>query len=174
MPSGPDPKTFLDWTGRAATIVGDMFKSLKEGGTFLASAGSKLKIPGILLTQLVRFALPKSLWSVLARYWLGLLFLASVILILFGPFKSAEVATVGWMVLGLTVALAVIRQMLGDYLTEGSWWKRTSKMLGIGVAVLLLLLVFGAGVRSILIWFAGHKEWFVDFLPKLLTLLHLR
>jgi patatin-related protein len=170
MPSDPPPDNVLQWTGRAATIVSSMFQGLdKDRRPGLAAVGSKLKVPGILLTQLVRFAIPKSLLNVLARYLLGLLFLASILLIVAGPFESAGVAAAGWSLLFATTALAVVIRILADYLAKGSWWKWPLVTVSV-VAGVLFLVVFGAGVNSTLEWYAHNRGWFIDLPHKLRTL----
>jgi len=166
LPSDPDPQKVLEWTGRAATIVGDMFKGLKDSPATVSAVAEKLKALGVILMRTISFAIPHSLGHILLHYWLHLLALASVLLILLGPFKSSEIAAAGWTVLGMPVALANAIQLLRDYLAGGSWRKRIFTMLGAGAAFVICF-VLGVGALTIVNWFARHQDWFLDFTHKL-------
>ncbi len=167
VPTGPEPKEVLNWAGRAATIVGDMFNALKDAGTVVTAVASKLKVLGVLVTQSVRFAIPNSLWSVLWRYWMFLLALASAILIVVGPFASKDAGGIGWIALGITAALLVAQQTLRNYLVGRPWWKGALTLLG-ALVVALFLAVFGIGVVEVAKWIAGNK-WLVDFPHQLMA-----
>jgi patatin-related protein len=161
VPTGPEPQEVLNWAGRAATIVGDMFNGLKEAGTVVTTVASKLKVLGVLVTQSVRFAIPNGPMAVLGRYWMFLLALASVILIVVGPFASKDAGGIGWIALGISAALFLAQQVLRNYLVGRPWWKGALTILGAAVVVLFLG-VFGVGVIDVARWMAGNK-WLLDF-----------
>src|SRR5262249_41352687 len=80
--STPDPQATLQTAARATTIVGKMFEKLADDNV---KAGKKYAAwvtrVGLIFWGLVELAAPKSIWNLLFRYWLQLLYLVELILV---------------------------------------------------------------------------------------------
>jgi predicted acylesterase/phospholipase RssA len=137
VPSEPDPRAMLDALARGTEITGRILEAIaKKHG--LPGWGRYLVIAGRVFWGLVEISVPRSLPSLLARYWLSLLLLIAIVLIVAGLFGAPGVTAVGWILLALVLAIEIARFTLSRFLLGRRW---------LGPLVLLLsgLVLIGIG-----------------------------
>jgi hypothetical protein len=136
-PSEPDPRAMLDALARGTEITGRILEAIapRRG---LPGWGRYFVISGRTLWGLVEISVPRSLPSLLARYWLSLLLLIAIVLIVAGLFGAPAVAAVGWTLLALVLATEIVRLTLSRFLLGRRW-------LGVLIALLSGLVLIGIG-----------------------------
>jgi hypothetical protein len=139
--SEPDPHAMLDASARGTEITGRIFEAIaaKRG---LPGWGRYLVIVGRALWGLIEISVPRSLPSLLARYWLSLLLLIAIVLIVAGLFGAPAVAAVGRTLLALVLATEIARLTLSRLLLGRRW---------LGLLILLLSALVLIGI--------GYGEW---------------
>jgi hypothetical protein len=141
VPSAPDPRATLDTLTRGTEITGRILEAIaaRRG---LPGWGRYLVIVGRALWGLVEISVPRSLPSLVTRYWLSLLLLIAIVLIVAGLFGAPGVTAVGWNLLALVLATAIVRLTLSRFML-GRRWR--------GVLILLLSGLVLIGI--------GYGEW---------------
>jgi hypothetical protein len=136
-PSEPDPRAMLDALARGTEITGRILEAIapRRG---LPGWGRYFVISSRTLWGLVEISVPRSLPSLLARYWLSLLLLIAIVLIVAGLFGAPAVAAVGWTLLALVLATEIVRLTLSRFLLGRRW-------LGVLIALLSGLVLIGIG-----------------------------
>ncbi len=135
--SSPDPQSTLKTAARATTILGKMFEKLADDNV---KAGKKYAAwvtrVGLVFWGLVELAAPKSIWNLLFRYWLQLLYLVELILVAGGTLLLLQrIQQFGLILFGLTVAIHFAVTILNDIM------QRRLKWITIGKWTVLALLV---------------------------------
>jgi patatin-related protein len=134
-----NPESTLKTTSRATTVLGKMLKALSDRRNVDSSMVAWIARVGQLLSGLVEVAVPRSMPSLLFRYWLKLLYLFEVILIVLSTWLGAD-AKFGWNLLGLTIALNVAVWLLSDFMSRRHVILRTLlAVLGFSVFVVFLI-----------------------------------
>jgi patatin-related protein len=143
-PAGPDLKVSIAWARRAAGIVGEMFGGLDRTNKLNTTLGGWIGRAGSVSTRFIEFALPDTLFHKFCWHWLGLLYVAEVMLILVGTFiyKYDAVETAGWLALFFTGTVHLSTWSLGRWLSS-----RKSRLRVVFIA--LLAFVFCLTVASI-------------------------
>jgi patatin-related protein len=138
-----DPEVALKYISRSTNITGNMLDDLADQYRFKAGRGAATWISrlGTTLWNLIAVAVPQSLGNIFFRHWLGLLYLFSAVMILAGiAFKS--VTSLGWQLLGATVALNLVTWLLGDFIAGKHHWFTVARRIGI----LIVAVLIGCGV----------------------------
>lgn len=111
LPAEGNVQTKLSTVGRATTVVSDVLKGAVEAGGAKRTT-AVVSFGGRVLTGLAEAAIPRSLTSVLSRYWLQLLMLAALVLIVLGGVLGGDgggaARSVGWKALGLAVGFRLL------------------------------------------------------------------
>jgi patatin-related protein len=149
LPPPPPPEKVADWAARSLKILGRMIDDLPEGGLMWVRGrlAGVSRFAGILLTTLLRFAVPGSMGKKLADHWLTLFALAGLLMILVGPLVSAQgIAIVGYAtLLGCLVLWIALR-------TFGYWLRGRTRLREPAFAVVALLLFALIVLGAIKLW----------------------
>ncbi len=128
---------------RSVIIFGRLLEGLSNaGGGVKQKAGRALALAGRVAWGLVEVAIPKSLWSVLARNWLQVLYLLEVLMLLGGLFLPgvAVAKTIGLQSLLATLGVhAVIALLNLQYRGVRRVWWFVLVVLALAVAVLAFI-----------------------------------
>lgn len=121
-PPPPPAHLELAWVARAVRILGEMFQGLPSEG-LARKLGGRVKLTGVLLSRIVAFALPDSVWRLLLRHWLLLIALAGGVLIAYGSLVSKEqgVWLAGVAALLCAAAVWIAIAAVGSWLGGSSW-----------------------------------------------------
>ena len=130
----------LGASARGTEITGRILEAI-AGKQGLPGSGRYLVILGRVLWGLVEISVPRSLPSLLARYWLSLLLLIAIVLIVAGLFGAPGVTAVGWSLLALGLATEIVRLTLSRFLL-GRRWLRLLILLQVALGA------FGPGARG--------------------------
>jgi hypothetical protein len=145
--SKPNPQSTLETATRATTIFGKMLEELSDD---YLSSGKKyaawITRVGQVGWGLVELAAPRSIWNLLFRYWLKLLYLIELILIAGGTIlMRPTLQQFGLLLFGLTVAAHFAVGLLNDLMRSRRRWLNLLKT----VLITLLLVVIVVGVASV-------------------------
>ena len=137
-----NPEPTLKLTSRATTVIGKMLSALSKKRNVDSSMVAWIARVGQLLSGMVEVAVPRSMPSLVFRYWLKLLYLFEVLLIVFSTLLGADpkISQFGWNLLGLTVAINVAVWLLSDFMSRRHVILRTLLAL-LGVSVFLIFLI---------------------------------
>jgi hypothetical protein len=155
VPSEPDPHAMLAVSARGTEITGRILEAIaaKQG---LPGWGRYLVIVGRTLWGLVEISVPRSLPSLLARYWLLLLLLIAIVLIVAGLFGAPGVTAVGWSLVVLVLATAIVRLALSRFLVGRRW-------LGVLIVLLSGLILIGIGYGEWRLYEWGRHDGQAEF-----------
>lgn len=137
-----NPEPTLRITSRATTVIGKMLSALSKKRNVDSSMVAWIARVGQLLSGLVEVAVPRSMPSLVFRYWLKLLYLFEVLLIVFSTLLAADpkISQFGWNLLGITVATNVAVWLLSDFMSRRHVILRTLlAVLGLSVFVVFLI-----------------------------------
>lgn len=142
--SRPNPQSTLRTVARATTITGKIFEKLADD---YVSSGKRVAAwitrVGLILWGLVELATPKSIWNLLFRYWLQLLYLVELVLIAASTILLVQtVQRIGLILFGATVAIHFAVTILSDFMQRRLKWITFVKF----TAVFLLIVVVAVGV----------------------------
>ena len=136
-----DPENALRLISRATEITGRMLEGLankidsdpaKRASAWIARFGS-------VFWGMVAVAVPSSLGNLLARHWLGLLYVLSFITLVLSIWVP-WMAPAGWSALGISVSLNLLLFVLGDIIRGRRFWSRALTTL---LVVLIVALIAG-------------------------------
>jgi len=168
--SHPDPQHTLETAARATTIAGKIFEKLADD---YFDAGKKFAAwvtrGGLVFWGLVELSTPKSIWNLLFRYWLKVLYLIELIMILGGTLLVRQsVQQFGFLLFGLTVAIHLAVNLLNDFMRRRHRW--LAALRPIAILIVLILIVIGIGSAAGLIgqqWLWARMtqahDWFGRF-----------
>jgi hypothetical protein len=145
IPKEPDREMLIRTLARGTTIVGRMLDGI--AGSSKLSTPSKtlakwLTNAGTALWGLVEISVPRHWTTLLGNYWQSLLLLISLILILAGLLSDQHaVSTLGFVSLGLTSLVFIIKTILSDFMQAG---KKRAVLLGLVFVVVAVCTVAGA------------------------------
>ena len=160
----PDREQMLRNVARSSRVVGKMLQGMADRRTELKRPGSLLLQAGNVLWGMVEAAIPETQWSVLSRYWFGLLLLFGFVMFIGGTLFSVPVQTLGIEIVMVAVAVRVTIAGLRSYI-RGSWQRFARVAVG---AVILGILVlssielwhlhaeFGDLTKELHAWIAKH------------------
>ena len=136
-----NPESTLKTTSRATTVMGKMLSALSDKRNVDSSLVAWMARVGQLLSGLVEVAVPRSMPSLVFRYWLKLLYMFEVLLIVFSTLLGEpKVSQFGWNLLGITVAANVAVWLLSDWMSRRHVILRTLlSLLGLSVFVIFLI-----------------------------------
>ncbi|HEX7296594.1 MAG TPA: hypothetical protein VF251_12620, partial [Pyrinomonadaceae bacterium] len=126
----------------ATTVIGKMLSALSQKRNVDSSLVAWIARVGQLLSGLVEVAVPRSMPSLVFRYWLKLLYLFEVLLIVFSTLLAADpkISQFGWNLLGITVATNVAVWLLSDFMSRRRVILRTLlAVLGFSVFAIFLI-----------------------------------
>lgn len=137
-----NPEPTLKITSRATTVIGKMLSALSKKRNVDSSLVAWIARVGQLLSGLVEVAVPRSMPSLIFRYWLKLLYLFEVLLIVFSTLLAADpkISQFGWNLLGITVATNVAVWLLSDFMSRRHVVLR-SLLAVLGLSVFLIFLI---------------------------------
>jgi len=137
-----NPEPTLKITSRATTVIGKMLSALSKKRNVDSSLVAWIARVGQLLSGLVEVAAPRSMPSLVFRYWLKLLYLFEVLLIVFSTLLAADpkISQFGWNLLGITVATNVAVWLLSDFMSRRHVVLRTVLAV-LGFSVFLVFLI---------------------------------
>jgi len=135
--SRPDPEATLKTASRATTIVGKMFEKLADDQ---ASRGKKYAAwvtrLGLIAWGMAELATPRSLWNLMFRYWLKLLYAFEIVMIIGATILAKpQVSQFGWTMFGITAAVNTVAWLMHDHM---NYSRRVARFV---VSVFLLTLV---------------------------------
>jgi patatin-related protein len=147
----PDRESTLQSTGRAATIIGNIFQNLATHRKFPSQWTRWLAWGGTGLWSLVEISTPRKLTHWYARYWFALAAILSAILIAGGVIFTVPAAqNIGVKLLLLTLAIYFVTLFLAAFIDSGETttlrksWARYLKVYGRFVVLAALwLITFG-------------------------------
>jgi hypothetical protein len=152
-----NPESTLRITSRATTVLGKMLKALSNKRNVDSSMVAWIARSGQLLSGMVEVAVPRSMPSLVFRYWLKLLYLFEVLLIVFSTLLGEpRVSQFGWNLLGLTVAANVAVWLLSDFMSRRHVILRTLLAV-LGFSVLLVFLIGALKVLGFIGIFIGSE-----------------
>ena len=165
-----NPESTLKISSRATTVIGKMFSALSQKRNVDSSLVAWIARVGQLLSGLIEVAVPRSMPSLVFRYWLKLLYLFEVLLIVFSTLLGEpRVSQFGWNLLGITVAANVAVWLLSDWMSRRHVILRSLLSL-LGLSVFLIFLI-GAlkvlGLIGIVIGDATPLTWVSQNLQQL-------
>jgi len=135
------PESTLKITSRATTVLGKMLSALSQKHNVDSSMVAWIARVGQVLSGLVEVAVPRSMPSLMFRYWLKLLYLFEVLLIVFSTLLAEpRVSQFGWNLLGITMAANVAVWLLSDWMSRRHVILRTLLAL-LGFSVFLIFLI---------------------------------
>jgi patatin-related protein len=141
VPPGPTAEQSVKWMGEASTILGSMFKDDRGIENRFTKS---LKILGTVFTAVAGFLVPHSIWNILFRYWLSLVFFFCVTILGLGLlFNKPEMKSVG-----LEGGAVVIAVWLAVVWRAAAFDKRWQRFLG-WLIVLPVALVFWLGIHRL-------------------------
>ena len=155
--STPDPQSTLKTAARATTIMGKMFEKLADDNV---KAGKKYAAwvtrVGLIFWGLVELAAPKSIWNLLFRYWLQLLYLVELILVAGGTILLMQrIQQFGLILFGLTLAVHFAVTILNDVMSRRLKWITIGK----GIVFILLVAMVAVGVFASVGIIASPAIW---------------
>jgi hypothetical protein len=155
VPSAPDARSLLNTLARGTEITGRILEAIaaRRG---LPGWGRYFVISGRALWGLVEISVPRSLPSLLARYWLSLLLLIAIVLIVAGLFGAPGVTAVGWSLLALVLATEIVRLTLSRFLLGKRWF-------GLLILVLSGLVLIGIGYGEWRLYKLGRDNGQAEF-----------
>ena len=119
-----EPKPLLSSVARATQVTGKIFDDIAQANNVESRSIKWIARAGQLFWGLVEVAVPGSIASLLFHHALKLLYMFEFLLLLFGTvFSNAEVQKVGWLSLGITVAVHTVQLVLGDALQGKGLWR---------------------------------------------------
>jgi hypothetical protein len=142
----PDRETTLQSTGRAATIMGNIFQNLATRRNFPSHWTRWLAWGGTGLWSLVEISTPRKLTHWYARYWFALAAMLSGILIAAGVvFTEQGVQNIGVKLLLLTLVIYFISLFLAAFIDSG-------ETATLGKSFSKYLKVYGRFVSRAVLW----------------------
>ena len=165
-----NPESTLKTTSRATTVLGQMLSALSHKHNVDSSLVAWIARTGQVLSGLVEVAVPRSMPSLMFRYWLKLLYLFEVLLIVFSTLLGdPKVSQFGWNLLGITVAANVAVWLLSDWMSRRHVILRS--LLSLLALSVFLIFVIGAlkvlGLIGITIGDATPLAWVSQNLQQL-------
>jgi hypothetical protein len=144
----PDRESTLQSTGRAATIMGNIFQNLATHRKFPSQWTRWLAWGGTGLWSLVEISTPRKLTHWYARYWFALSAIVSAILIAGGVVFTVPAAqNIGVKLLLLTLGIYFLTLLLAGFIDSGETttlrksWARYLKVYGRFVVLAALWLI---------------------------------
>jgi hypothetical protein len=117
------PEETLRTMARTSTVVGRMLEGLTEKYGRGQKYAAYLVRLGRIFWGLVEVSVPQSIWNLLARYWLFLLYLAEILLfvgaLLFGPDQLRNLALKLFL---LTLLVDAVILSLNSVMSRRPWW----------------------------------------------------
>jgi hypothetical protein len=142
----PDRETTLQSTGRAATIMGNIFQNLATRRNFPSHWTRWLAWGGTGIWSLVEISTPRKLTHWYARYWFALAAMLSGILIAAGVvFIVPGVQNIGVTLLALTLGIYFITLFLAAFIDSG-------ETATLGKSLAKYLKVYGRFVSWAVLW----------------------
>lgn len=151
------PEETLAVAARATQVMARLLDNLQTGSSLLKNRTVWIYRLGQLVSSLVQIALPGSFLSVLFRNFIGVIYLAAIIILVLGRLTNPDLTNFGWMLLGITAVFHLIIKTLTGYL-RGMQTHRFVK------AVLTYILIFVVGL---LVWI-GLSHFNQDILTPLM------
>ena len=137
---------------KSTEIVGKILESLSSQQG-VKQAGSSLATVGRIVWGLVEISVPRSLGTVLGRYWQTLILLLGVLLILAGLFTGQmPLSGAGWAAVGIAIALLLLRNALHSFMRGG----KILRMIRV-VTEIACICVFLIGILQV--WRAIGSFW---------------
>lgn len=127
--------SILRYIARSTQVIGKIIDGLSHQESINTKAiGFWLTRLGQILWGLVEIAVPKSLGSILFRYWLQLLYLTEIILIISGFLLSLEdIQNFGWQALGITLVVNLATFIFSDLIRRPNLGSRGFMYVGVAV-----------------------------------------
>jgi patatin-related protein len=141
QPTPLSPEYVVQWTGRAAKVLGKVLREASEQATAKRFAAALL-YSGHLLTGMVEVLVPRQWWGIVLRLWVPRLLVFSLALILLGTLLGKEqVGDLGWTALMILLGLVTLTLTLRSWIRHQS--SRVVRFLTslVATAALVLLLV---------------------------------
>jgi patatin-related protein len=127
---------------RATTIIGRILETISNEKGVAKKQAAWITNAGRALWGLVEISVPRSLGTLLGKYWQSLLLLIAIILLIAGVISGQkDVSGVGWSLFGIFLALLTIRSIFGSWMRGGNVFRYVR---GLIVLVLVILVCFGA------------------------------
>ena len=134
------PTPALRAAARATTVVGKMLEGLSSEYNRGAKVALWVTRLGKIFWGLVEVAVPHSLFNMMFRHWLKLIYLFEVLLIVFGTVFS-EISGFAWKSLGLTLGVHGAVLLLGDIMKYRPERLRITKTIFVVTFILIIGMV---------------------------------
>lgn len=155
-----DRQRFLRTVSRSSTVTGRLLDGMSTRYQGVKAPARWITRAGRFSFYAVEAATPRSIASLLARYWTGLLLITAAILILGGPLVgSSAAAKTGWFLL---LALGVTQALL--WLLDDIF-KRRVRVLYVGLAAVVILVV-GLAAAEVVAHRDDDAAYLVEKLPQ--------
>ncbi|MBM3737982.1 MAG: patatin-like protein [Acidobacteria bacterium] len=135
---------------RSTTILGRVLEEIAVSGKFSSVAPRYLARFGSFGAGIVELAMPRSIFQILFRHWIKLVYLLEAAMIGLGFFNS-EVQMLGLKALAWTAGIHLAVRLTGDWLTGSRAWIAALK----AVAAITVAL----GVLSVPLWWRQTEVW---------------
>jgi patatin-related protein len=126
---------------RATAVTGRMLQALAREHRVNERPFAWLSMFGSMFWGMVEVAVPQSLWNLLWRHWISVLYIVDLIVIGGGIALNHDYLTkFGWMALAVTIGLHITVKLVGYYIggrANRLLWKLPKMLLGAGIAALI-------------------------------------
>ena len=140
-----EPKPLLGSVARATQVTGKIFDDIAKANNVESRSIQWIARAGQLFWGLVEVAVPGSIANLLFHHALKLIYMFELLLIVFGTvLGNPEVQQVGWLALGITVAVHTVQLVLSDALRGKPLWR----YLILGPAGFFVFLIVGLGIGT--------------------------
>jgi patatin-related protein len=134
----PNRERMLRNVARSSRVIGQMLQGMADRRTELKRPGSLLLQAGNVLWGMVEAAIPETPWSVLSRYWFGLLLLFGFVMFIGGTLFRVPGQTLGIEIVMVAVAARVTIAGLRSYI-RGNWQRFVRIAVGAVIFGMLVL-----------------------------------
>ncbi|MGQ0761202.1 MAG: patatin-like protein [Acidobacteriota bacterium] len=118
-----EPEPTLKVLGRATRVIGSILDDISRKRKVENKFTKWISRVGQIFLGLVEVSIPDSLWSLMFRHWLKLLYFLEVLLILGGIlFSQTGVKSVGWSLLAVTFGVNLAVLVLRDLMRAKKRW----------------------------------------------------
>jgi patatin-related protein len=155
FPLRPDPRLMLETIGRSTQVTGEILRGIADERKIDGNKFRILARVGQLFWGLVQIAAPNTVWNMLVRQWLFLLYFFELLLIVTSWLLSnGDVEQFGIVLLLLTGSVNLAIVAMHDWM-EG---KRVHRLL-IAIPILIVSILILTGVLAIFAFFFQPTLW---------------
>jgi patatin-related protein len=136
-----DPKAMLETISRSTQTIGGIFEDLANKNDLDGKTLSWIARLGQFFWGLVQVAVPNSILNKLVTHWIYLLYMFEVVVIVGGILLARPGAQqFGWLALGITAFLNVMKLLLTDLMRDRNVVKRLGTVIVVSLGLLFIVI----------------------------------